>query len=66
MRIRLAVCPLCAAQAEQNEMPQSRAPKQCTPVVINSTSERILKAVHELGVVTNREITELFFKSGSR
>ena len=47
-------------------MPQSREPIQRTPVVINSTSERILKAVHELGVVTNREITELFFKKGSR
>ena len=47
-------------------MPQSRVPKQRTPVVINSTSERILKAVHELGVVTHREITELFFKPGAR
>jgi hypothetical protein len=47
-------------------MPQSRAPKQRTPVVINSTSERILKAVHEHGVLTNREITQLFFKPGSR
>src|SRR5918995_983965 len=47
-------------------MPQPRTPKQRTPVVINSTSERILKAVHELGVVTHREITELFFKPGAR
>ena len=46
-------------------MPQPRAPKKRTPVVINSTCERILKAVHEYVVLTKREITELFYKPGS-
>jgi hypothetical protein len=66
MHTRIAVCMLCVAQRGANEMPKSRVPKKRTPVVINSTSERILKAVHELGVVTNREITEQYFKSGAR
>ena len=48
MRIRPAVCPLHAAQAEQTDMtPLSDEPVQ-KPFILNNNEERILQAVHDV------------------
>jgi Replication-relaxation len=46
-------------------MPPPSASKVRKPLIINSTEERILKAVYDLRFVTRQEITALFFSEGS-